>query len=157
MLCDEIDRVKAEMILCCNVIEVRKTEDGFEVVLEKDDQRTVLSSTHLEIAKGGKPIPKMRATHFAFKIAKHFRIPLTETRAALVPLTFSDVRFKPLAGTALPVRVSSAEVKFNEGLLFTHRGLSGPSIRQISSCWREGEMIIINLIPNLSLFDLLRT
>ena len=82
---------------------------------------------------------------------------MTETRAALVPLTFSDARFKPLAGTALPVRVSSAGVKFDKGILFTHRGLSGPSILQISSYWREGEMIIINLIPNLPLFDLLRT
>ena len=82
---------------------------------------------------------------------------MTETHAALVPLTFSYAHFKPLAGTALPVRISSAEVKFNEGMLFTHRGLSGPSILQISSYWREGEMIIINLIPNPPLFDLLRT
>ena len=82
---------------------------------------------------------------------------MTETHAALVPLTFSYAHFKPLAGTALPVRISSAEVKFDEGMLFTHRGLSGPLILQISSYWREGEMIIINLIANLPLFDLLRT
>ena len=82
---------------------------------------------------------------------------MTETHAALVPMTFSYAHFKPLAGTALPVRISSAEVKFDEGMLFTHRGLSGPLILQISSYWREGEMIIINLIANLPLFDLLRT
>ena len=66
MLCDEIDRVQAEMILCCNVIEIRKTEGGFEFILEKDGQRTVLGSTHLVIATGGKSIPKMGATYFAY-------------------------------------------------------------------------------------------
>ena len=157
MLSNEIDRVQAEMRLCCTVIELQKTEGGFEATLEQDGQRKIVGSTHLVVATGGKSIPKMGATDFAYKIAKQFGIAVTETRPALVPLTFSDARFKPLAGTALPVRVGNTKAMFEDGMLFTHRGLSGPSILQISSFWREGEIIFVNLIPDLPLFDLLRT
>jgi hypothetical protein len=74
-----------------------------------------------------------------------------------VPFTFSDDRFKPLAGVALPARLSNARTSFDEALLFTHRGLSGPSVLQLSSYWREGEQINANLIPQTPLFDLLRS
>jgi len=156
MLRDEMDRAGVELCLRRAVAELRKTESGFEVTLEQDGQRSVVETTHLVVATGGKSIPKMGATDFAYNIAKQFNIAVTETRAALVPLTFSDNRFQPLAGTALPARVANASASFDEGMLFTHRGLSGPSILQISSFWREGEVIFVNLIPNLPLFDLLR-
>jgi predicted Rossmann fold flavoprotein len=81
---------------------------------------------------------------------------LTDTRPALVPFTFPDGRFKPLAGVALPARLSNERTSFDEALLFTHRGLSGPSVLQLSSYWQEGEEIRVNLIPETPLFDLLR-
>ena len=157
MLRDEMDRAKAELRLCCSVADLRKMDSGFEITLEQSGQRSVVRSTHLVVATGGKSIPKMGATDFAYKIANQFNIAVTETRAALVPLTFSDARFKPLAGTTLPARIGNSNASFDEGMLFTHRGLSGPSILQISSFWREGEVIFVNLIPNLPLFDLLRS
>ena len=134
-----------------------KTEDGFALELTQDGQTISAQCRQLVIATGGKSIPKMGATGFAYDVADQFDIPLTETRAALVPLTFSDARFKPLAGTALKARISNASATFDEGMLFTHRGLSGPSILQISSYWREGEVIFVNLIPDIPLYDLLRT
>ena len=156
MLRDEMNRAGVELRLRCAVAMLRKTESGFEVTLEQDGRRSVVEATHLVVSTGGKSIPKMGATDFAYNIAKQFNIAVTETRAGLVSLTFSDNRFQRLAGTALTARVANANISFEEGMLFTHRGLSGPSILQISSFWREGEVIFVNLIPNLPLFDLLR-
>ena len=156
MLRREIERARAELRLRCAVTELRKTEQGFALVLEQDGQTSTAEARHLVVATGGKSIPKMGASGFAYDIANQFRIPLTETRAALVPLTFSDARFKPLAGTAIAARISNTGASFNEGLLFTHRGLSGPSILQISSYWREGEVIFVNLIPDIPLYEMLR-
>ncbi len=157
MLLNEMKHAKSELWLKCNIVELQKTQDGFNLNLEHEGQRKVVSSDEVVIATGGKSIPKMGATGFAYDIARKFQIPIIETRAALVPLTFSDARFKPLAGIAVSAQVKNAIASFEEGLLFTHRGLSGPSILQISSYWREGEVIFINLIPRLPLFQLLRT
>jgi predicted Rossmann fold flavoprotein len=156
MLRHEIERARAELRLRCAVTELRKTEQGFALVLEQDGRTSTAKARHLVVATGGKSIPKMGASRFAYDTANQFRIPLTETRAALVPLTFSDARFKPLAGTAIAARISNTGASFDEGLLFTHRGLSGPSILQISSYWREGEVIFINLTPNTPLYQVLR-
>ena len=156
MLRSEIDRARGELRLRCAVTELRKTEGGFALDLDQDGQRNTVQTRQVVVATGGKSIPKMGATGFAYDVAGQFDIPLTETRAALVPLTFSDARFKPLAGTALAARISNAGATFDEGLLFTHRGLSGPSILQISSYWRDGEVIFVNLIPHTPLYDLLR-
>ena len=156
MLRSEIDRAQGELRLRCAVTELRKTEGGFALELDQDGQRNTVQTRQVVVATGGKSIPKMGATGFAYDVAGQFDIPLTETRAALVPLTFSDARFKPLAGTALAARISNAGATFDEGLLFTHRGLSGPSILQISSYWRDGEVIFVNLIPHTPLYDLLR-
>ena len=157
MLRSEMERARAELRLRCAVTALCKTEDGFALELTQDGQTSSAQCRQLVIATGGKSIPKMGATGFAYDVADQFDIPLTETRAALVPLTFSDARFKPLAGTALKARISNASATFDEGMLFTHRGLSGPSILQISSYWREGEVIFVNLIPDIPLYDLLRT
>ena len=157
MLRSEMERARAELRLRCAVTALCKTEDGFALERMQDGQTISAQCRQLVIATGGKSIPKMGATGFAYDVADQFDIPLTETRAALVPLTFSDARFKPLAGTALKARISNASATFDEGMLFTHRGLSGPSILQISSYWREGEVIFVNLIPDIPLYDLLRT
>ncbi len=100
------------------------------------------------VATGGKSIPKMGATGFGYKLAEQFGLPLVETRPALVPLTFAEqelVWMQPLAGLALDGRVRHGKTAFAEAMLFTHRGLSGPAILQISSYWREGEAITLDL------------
>lgn len=102
------------------------------------------------VATGGKSIPKMGASGLGYQIAAQFGLPVTETRPALVPLTFGAQDLDwivPMAGLALPVRITCGAGHFDEAMLMTHRGLSGPAILQISSYWREGEVIEINLAP----------
>ena len=108
------------------------------------------------IATGGLSIPKIGATDFAFRIAKQFDVPLIEPRPGLVPLTFDEAAWKPfvpMAGISLEIDIEAGERKsrghFREDLLFTHRGLSGPAVLQISSFWREGADISLNLLPGL--------
>lgn len=112
--------------------------------------RGVVRAPRLIVATGGKSIPKMGATGLGYRIAERFGLALRETRPGLVPLTFSAqdlAGLAPLAGVALPVRVSAGRMAFEDALLFTHRGLSGPAILQISSYWREGAGLEIDLLP----------
>jgi predicted Rossmann fold flavoprotein len=134
---------------------VAKTEGGFLVRLSTGP----VECQSLVIATGGKSIPKMGATSFGYRVAEQFGIAVTETRPALVPLTFEPHmldRLKALAGVAVDAVVNHGKVKFREALLFTHRGLSGPSILQISSYWREGDEIGIDLSPDRDVFPLMR-
>ena len=121
------------------------SRDGkFSVVTDKE----VLKADSLVVATGGKSIPKMGATGFGYQLAGRFGVAVTETRPGLVPLTFADQELeamRPLAGVSVEARVNVGRVSFEEGLLFTHRGLSGPSILQASSYWREGETLVIDL------------
>ena len=112
----------------------------------------------LVIATGGLSIPKIGATDFGYRLAQQFDIPLVERRPGLVPLTFDGAGWAPyaqLAGLALPVQISTGAKKsrmaFDEDLLFTHRGLSGPAVLQISSYWQEGTPLAINLAPTVDL------
>ncbi len=109
------------------------------------------SCAKLVIATGGLSVPKTGAGNFAFRIARQFGIGVVETRPALVPLTFTDEVLeltRSLSGVSVePVIASAGETSFKDALLFTHRGLSGPAILQISSYWNPGEAIIINLCP----------
>jgi len=157
MLVEELKAAGADLWLQTSILSVARTADGFQVEVEREGKRQQLTVRNLVIATGGKSIPKMGATGIAYDLARQFDLPLTDTRPALVPFTFSDDRFKPLAGVALPARLSNARTSFDEALLFTHRGLSGPSVLQLSSYWREGEQINANLIPQTPLFDLLRS
>lgn len=156
MLVNEMERVGAELWLQTSLRDLRKTEEGFALDVEREGQRIDLTCTNLVLATGGKSIPKMGATGLAYDIADQFGLSMTETRAALVPLTFSNGEFRDLSGVSLPARLSNDRTSFDEALLFTHRGLSGPSVLQLSSFWREGETIRVNLIPDLPLFDLLK-
>ncbi|MFV1529708.1 MULTISPECIES: NAD(P)/FAD-dependent oxidoreductase [unclassified Phaeobacter] len=156
MLVEEMKTTGADLWLQTSVTSVTRTADGFRVEVEREGKPQVLTARNLVIATGGKSIPKMGATGLAYDLARQFELPLTETRPALVPFTFSEDRFKPLAGVALPARLSNERTSFDEALLFTHRGLSGPSVLQLSSYWREGEQIRVNLIPETPLFDHLR-
>ncbi|WP_170478840.1 NAD(P)/FAD-dependent oxidoreductase [Ruegeria arenilitoris] len=156
MLLDKMERTRAELWLQTTLKNARKTEAGFALEVEREGRRVTLHCANLVLATGGKSIPKMGATGLAYDLAQQFGLKITETRAALVPFTFSDGRFKELSGVSLPVQLSNDQAIFDESMLFTHRGLSGPSVLQLSSYWREGEAIHVNLIPDLPLFNLLR-
>jgi predicted Rossmann fold flavoprotein len=156
MLLDEMRRGGVELRLKAHVQYVEKTSDGFTVQLASGD---VLECGALVVATGGKSIPKMGATDFGYRLAEQFGVPVTDTRPGLVPLTFDGAlleRLAPLAGVAAPARVTCAKTRFDEALLFTHRGLSGPAILQISSYWREGAQIAIDLLPGSNAMASLR-
>jgi predicted Rossmann fold flavoprotein len=119
---------------------------------------TIYESESLVIATGGLSIPKIGASKFGYDIAKQFGLNVIDTLPALVPLTFSDdilKECKELSGLSVESQVSYKKTLFEEGMLFTHRGLSGPSILQISSYWKLGEHIEINLSPNKNIFSFL--
>ena len=156
MLRDEMARAGAELWLQTSVAGVRHADGLFHVTLDRDGRRQDVSAQHLVLATGGKSIPKMGATGLAYDIALQFGLAMTETRPALVPFTFPNDRFADLSGVALPVRLSNARASFDEAMLFTHRGLSGPSVLQLSSYWREGEEIVADLDPSGALLPLLR-
>lgn len=143
MLLRDMAEAGVTLRLGCSVQSAR--HDGtFRVVT---DQGTI-SADSLVVATGGKSIPKMGATGLGYQIAEGFGLPLRPTRPGLVPLTFSEqdlAAWKHLAGLSVTARVSHGKTGFTEGLLFTHRGLSGPSILQISSYWREGDQIMVDL------------
>ena len=116
----------------------------------------------LVIATGGPSIPKMGATGFAYDLARKFGLKVVEPRPALVPLTLGgdDVLFRELSGIAAPVEARAGKAAFREAALFTHRGLSGPAILQVSSYWRHGEPVTIDLLPDAAqgwLLDAKRT
>jgi len=146
----------AQMLLNSRVVRTQKTEDGFSLRMSSGE---VLACASLVVATGGLSIPKMGASDFGYRLAAEFGVRLTETRPALVPLTFDGellARLKPLAGVAAPSRIVSGRTAFEEALLFTHRGLSGPAILQISSHWREGGTITIDLLPGVDVMEALR-
>jgi len=153
MLLAEMDAVGAQLRLQTSASEIARIEGGFSLNLNGVPTTT----RNLVIASGGKSIPKMGATGFGYDIARQFDLPLTDTRPALVPLTFSNGDFKDLSGTSVPARIRAERgPAFEEALLFTHRGLSGPAILQVSSYWRDGEDISIHLLPEVDLFQALR-
>lgn len=156
MLLDELDARGAELWINTRLTALNKTDQGFALNLEREGQRYAISCRNLVIACGGKSIPKMGATGLAYDIAAQFQMNVTRTRPALVPLTFEPERFKPLAGIAIEARVSNAKTSFDEAVLFTHRGLSGPAILQLSSYWEETEAFEIDLFPNSSIYEALR-
>jgi len=157
MLVDEMTRAGAELWLSTRLVDLSQDGSRFRATLEREGAQVAVTARNLVLATGGKSIPKMGATGLSCEIAQRFGHALTETRPALVPLTFSDATFASLSGTAVPVRASCGGAAFEEAALFTHRGLSGPAILQISSYWREGEEIVLDLDPGGTLFEALRT
>ena len=130
--------------------------DGFTFDLEGPDRKSEITVRTLVIATGGKSIPKMGATGLAYDIAQRFDLAVTPTRAGLVPFTFTDGRFAPLSGVSLPARAAANGTSFEEAVLFTHRGLSGPAALQASSYWRDGDPLTLDLSPETDLYDALR-
>ncbi|MCC0075202.1 MAG: NAD(P)/FAD-dependent oxidoreductase [Rhodobacter sp.] len=143
MLVRDLSEAGGQLLLGRRILRV---ESGFAVVTDQDTHRAAA----LIVATGGKSIPRMGATGFGHALAEQFGLRLVETRPGLVPLTFTDSQLdgiRPLAGVSVQARVGleGAKITFDEGLLFTHRGLSGPSVLQISSYWREGQAIRVDL------------
>ena len=156
MLRDELSAAGADLWLQTSVAGVSHDGTHFRIALDREGQRVSVRARNLVLATGGKSIPAMGATGLAYDIARKFGHDVTDTRPALVPLTFSDKRFAPLSGTSAPGRATCNGTAFDEAILFTHRGLSGPAILQISSYWREGDEIILDLDPAGTLFETLR-
>src|SRR6201991_231946 len=132
LLTSELGKAGAKLELGAEIEAVEKTEAGFTLRLSTGE----ITAASLIVATGGKSIPKMGATGFAYKLAEQFGLAVTETRPALVPLTFEPrilERLSPLSGIAVDATVTANKKTFREAMLFTHRGLSGPSILQISS------------------------
>ncbi|MEX8194577.1 NAD(P)/FAD-dependent oxidoreductase [Comamonas guangdongensis] len=127
-----------------------------------ETERGRVQTPNLVIASGGLSIPKIGASDFGYRLAQQFRLPLVERTPGLVPLTFDGASWQPyaeLAGLALPVEISTGSkkerVSFHEDLLFTHRGLSGPAVLQISSYWKPGTPLQINLLPGVDMAQVL--
>jgi predicted Rossmann fold flavoprotein len=155
LLLADLAAAGGELWLSCAVGDVRRAGAGFVV----ETTRGPVGAASVIVATGGKSIPKMGATGFGYQLAERFGLPLVETRPALVPLTFAEQELSwiaPLAGVALPARVGFGRAAFDEAVLFTHRGLSGPAILQISSYWREGQAISLDLCPGADLGAVLR-
>lgn len=143
-----------ELRLLCTLDHLSAApEGGFHAQLTHEGKPRNITARNVVVASGGKSIPKMGASGLAYTIARQFNHDITPTRPALVPLTFPPESFTGLSGISLPVIASTPNSRetFPEALLFTHRGLSGPAILQISSYWREGAQILLNLAPNTNL------
>lgn len=155
MLLHECEAAGVAVRFGTEVLRIRRLADeSFEL----DSKNGVLGCSSLVIATGGISIPPLGATDFGYRIAKQFGLQLEQPRPALVPLTLpTDIqkRLTPLSGVSVDVLVSCNGNDFRENLLITHRGLSGPAILQISSYWRPGESLTINLLPDHNVLELL--
>ena len=156
MLTDDMRAAGVVLSLGVSVERVYRVGDLYEAALSDG---SVVHSRSLVLATGGKSIPKMGATGWAYDTARQFGLRVTETRPALVPLTFEAgllEQLTPLAGVAVDAVVKGGGTSFAEAMLFTHRGLSGPAILQISSYWREGEAITVAMAPGQDLYARLK-
>lgn len=146
MLLTECEAGGVELVLGQPVRAVTHADATYTVTI---GDRTVTAPA-LVIATGGPSIPKMGATDFAYDLARQFGLKIVEPRPALVPLTLGgdEILFRDLSGVAAPVEARAGKSKFREAALFTHRGLSGPAILQISSYWRHGETVAIDFLPD---------
>jgi predicted Rossmann fold flavoprotein len=157
MLLEECNKAHVTIRLNCDIKSLEKKEnEGFAVRTSPGS----FQASSLVIASGGLSIPKMCATPLGYKVAEQFGHHIWPTSPGLVPFTLQPHDLQPLAGLsgiAVASSVSNARIQFSENILFTHRGLSGPAILQISSYWNAGESIDINLLPELDMVDLLKT
>ena len=158
MLISECDKAAVKIHTQCEVSSVTAPEHNTDNQYLLNTNLGKFRANSLVIASGGLSIPKMGASNFAYKIANQFKIPVLANRAGLVPFTFSD-SFKEiserLSGVSQEVILSTPNKQFQESILFTHRGLSGPAALQLSSYWSPGESIQINLLPDEDIESLL--
>ncbi len=159
---EDLCRDMEQVIICgADVRSVMKNDTGgFIISYEKGQKMKTMASDKVLITTGGLPIQKMGATDFGLKVAKQFGLKITQTAPALVPLTITgkDAEwYAQLSGNSIFCRVSNDRISFEENILFTHWGLSGPAILQISSYWRPGEHISIDLLPNDNINNLIQS
>ncbi|MCX7117359.1 MAG: aminoacetone oxidase family FAD-binding enzyme [Legionellales bacterium] len=144
------EKAKVSIQLNTSVTQVKREDTGFELTLHTGER---ISCQSLVVATGGLSIPSLGASPYGYQLAAQFGLPIIPTRPGLVPLTLQPddkIRFSNLSGVSLPCEVSCNQQTFALDLLFTHRGLSGPAILQISSYWTPGAVLTINLDPNTS-------
>ena len=154
MLLSECKRAGNKVLLETEIKKVKHKDDLFIVSTNKG----FFTAKSLVVACGGPSIPKMGATGFGYKLAEQFGLSIIEPRAGLVPLTFTDALkapLKSLSGVSTDILVHHGKTSFDEALLFTHRGLSGPAILQISSYWRPGDHIEIDMAPGRDILEIL--
>lgn len=155
MLLAECDTPNIQQRYQCDVHSIEKTDAGFRLHAGTEN----IECESLVVATGGLSMPKLGATPFGYKIAEQFEIPVITTTAGLVPFTLhkeDKEDFAELSGIAIPAEITAQDgTMFKEALLFTHRGLSGPSVLQISSFWKAGQKVTINLVPNDDIAELL--
>ena len=138
---------------------VRKVEGGYELSIERNGKEEVLKAEKVVFASGGLPVHKLGASDFALRIARQFEMEIVQTAPALVPLTITGKDadwYASLSGNSVFARVYNDKISFEENILFTHWGLSGPAILQISSYWRAGETFTIDLLPKFKLEDVIK-
>lgn len=155
MLLYEMDEAGVKLRCGVSVEAVDPADAGYLVRVDGN----AIECTSLVVACGGKSIPKMGASNFGYRLAEQFSVPQIETRPALVPLTFGAdllTMTKELSGVSVDAVVSCGKTSFDEAMLFTHRGLSGPAILQISSYWREGDAINIDMTPDVEVLGFLK-
>jgi len=158
MMLSESQKANVEILLNCDVnsIDAQNDENSIFIIETSMGNYKAIS---LVIASGGLSIPKMCASPFGYKIAEQFGHHVWSTRAGLVPFTLQPEDkelFSTLSGIAVDSIVSNERIQFRENILFTHRGLSGPAILQLSSYWQPGEAIYINLLPDMDVVDFLK-
>ena len=155
LLLSECNKYNVKIEINTSVEKIKKENNKYFLNL---DNRSLINTKSLVIATGGLSIPKIGATDFGYLIAKQFDLKIIPTKPALVPLVFNDKTLtmcKDLSGISIDSRVSFEKIFFNEDLLFTHKGLSGPSILQISSYWKENQFINININPKIDYYKIL--
>jgi predicted Rossmann fold flavoprotein len=152
MLVDECREAGVRIEVDSIIRGVERSAGGFALETSRGPAR----AEALVVASGGLSIPKVGATGFGYELAKRFEHGVVPTRAALVPLTFSEnelARYRDLSGIGLSVEASCSGGRFAAPMLFTHRGISGPAILQISSYWQPGNELVMNLLPNLDVLE----
>jgi predicted Rossmann fold flavoprotein len=152
MLVDECREAGVRIEVDCVVSGIERTGDGFAL----ETSRGPVDTSALVVASGGLSIPKMGATAFGYELAKRLGHSIVSTRAALVPLTFSEnelAQYRDLSGIGLSVEAGCNGGRFAAPMLFTHRGISGPAVLQISSYWQPGDELVVNLLPNVEVFE----
>jgi len=159
MLLKGVADASGQVQLNTSVQSVSTIEGGYTIQMSGPHGPRSVTARHLVVACGGKPIPKMGATDFALRLAQQFSIPVTQTYAGLVPFTFSGAQqeaFQTISGVAAQARIQTNGTTFEEAVLFTHRGLSGPAALQVSSYWAPGDVLRIGLLSEEELHQAVR-
>ena len=155
MLLEECQQAKVQLRYQQDVQQIEQSEQGFTLMANAN----AIECQSLVIATGGLSMPKLGATPFGYKVAEQFGLPIIPTSAGLVPFTLHKQEkedFEALSGIAIPAEITAQDgIVFKEALLFTHRGLSGPAVLQISSFWKAGQKVTINLVPEADVDELL--